>query len=82
MTIASEKKGRTFSFEGMLELDAPLSLGTVQLEHTDTHNEDKEGRDERECAYNALTSDVMKSSPQAAHPPRVLQIFAKGWKPW
>jgi hypothetical protein len=45
----SEKKEvRTLSFEGVLELNAPLSLSSVQLEHTNGHNKDQEGGDERE----------------------------------
>jgi len=46
------------SIEGVLELDTPLSLGSVQLEHANTHNEDQEGGDERECAYNPQSSKI------------------------
>ena len=34
------KEVRTLPIEGLLELDTPFSLGSVQLEHTDSHNED------------------------------------------
>ena len=42
------KEDRTFFFKGVFELDTPLSLGPVQLEHTNTHNKDQEGGDKRE----------------------------------
>jgi hypothetical protein len=78
----SEKKDVRTSFEGVLELDAPLSLSSVQLKHTNRHDEDQEGGDNRECAYNTHSSNVVKLSPQETYPPRFLQIFSRGQKPW
>lgn len=79
---SEQKEDRTLSFEGMLELDAPLSLSSVQLEHTNSHNKDQEGGDNRECAYNPHSSNVVKPSPQETYPPRFLRIFSRGQKPW
>lgn len=44
-------RGHTFAGEGLDELDAPLGLGTVNLEHGDTHDEDDDSGDELEDTY-------------------------------
>ena len=44
-------KFHTLSSEGLLELDAPFSLGAVHLEHGYTHDEDHKTRDQLEDTW-------------------------------
>ena len=74
---SERKEVRTLSFECLLELETPLSLGSVQLEHTDAHNEDQDGGDKRECAYDPHSSNIVKPSLPEALPSQISSDFAQ-----
>lgn len=44
------KEGLTFTTKGMLELNAPFSLGPVQLKHSNAHDENHQGSNKFEDA--------------------------------
>ena len=56
----SGRERRTLSREGLLELDAPLGLGAVHLEHGDAHDEDHYTRDQLEdtCAERDKREEI------------------------
>ena len=69
------KEVRTLSIEGLLELDTPFSLGSVQLEHTDSHNKDQDGGDERECAYDPHSSKCVETISKRSLPSQISSDF-------